>query len=276
MRGRSSSTRCSLLALVLSLLAPAARANGPIGDAPVFARIEALRPVAAAIAIDGNGGDWGAVPSLPDPTGDAGGDPSRDIVGVAIAPLADSLLVRIETAGPPSTQPLAFWLDVDFMGQEPLDIEIGLYAGFPDVLWFYPEGDDPNTAPFDSTTVIANVVEARIPYAQLAAALPPAMAAALTGPGARSWVRVMPYSVDFALPDPVDYGAAAASYRLVQTPYTLDAPLPAGAESATVIPPALDGLWYVGQGAFGLGTHAGTWGYDLSIVDDALHASIPY
>ncbi len=44
-----------LAPLVVSLAARVASANGPIGDAPVFARIEALRPVAAAIAIDGDG-----------------------------------------------------------------------------------------------------------------------------------------------------------------------------------------------------------------------------
>jgi len=104
------------------------------GDGPVFARIEALRPVAAAIAIDGDGSDWGAIPTFSDPVGDAGGDSSRDITSFAIAPLADALLVEITTASAPSTGDLAFWLDIDYMGQEPLDLEIGLYLGFPDIL----------------------------------------------------------------------------------------------------------------------------------------------
>src|SRR5262245_2026173 len=130
----------ALLALVLAALAPAARANGPIGDAPVFARIEALRPVAAAVTIDGNAAHWGATPTSVDPAGAAGGDGSRDIVATAIAPLADALLVRIETAAPPSTYDLSFWLYVDFAGQEPIELEIGLYVGFDDILWSRPEG----------------------------------------------------------------------------------------------------------------------------------------
>ena len=141
---------------------------------------------------------------------------------------------------------------MDFVGQEWTDLEIGLYAGFDDILWTYPEG---GAAAFqywnDSTTAVGNVVETRIPYAQLAAALPPAMAAALSGPGARSFVRVTPFTRDYSQPGAplVDTGAAVASFRLVPTPYALDTALPTGAESAVAIPPPLDGLWYVGQGA---------------------------
>ncbi len=258
--------------------AAAARANGPIGDAPVFARIEALRPVAAAIAIDGDGSDWGAIPELPDPAGDASGDLSRDIAGVSIAPLDDALLVRIRTAGAPSTDDLAFWLYVDFMGQQFLDLEIGLYLGFDDILWTYP-ATGPATFQYwsDSTTVIGNVVEVRIPYAQLATALPADMADALSGSDARSFVRVTPFTRDYTQPGVpiVDYGAAVASFRLVPTPYALDTALPA-AGTPVAVEPALDGLWYVDQGGFGLGTHAGYWGYDFSIVDNALHPDVPY
>ena len=274
-RGRA----LGIAALGAALLARVASANGPIGDAPVFARIDALRPVAAAIAIDGNGADWGAIPDFPDPAGDAGGDASRDITGVAIAPLADSLLVRITTAGPPSTYDLAFWLDVDFMGQEPLDLEIGLYAGFPDVLWTYPEGETPSFQYWsDSQLAIGNVVEARIPYAQLAAALLPAMAAALTGSGARPWVRVTAFTRDYSQPNAplIDTGPAVASFRLVPTPYALDSTLPPGGDAAVPVPPALSGLWYVEQGAFGIFSHAGYWGYDFSIVDASLFPDSPH
>lgn len=266
------------MAIGLSL-AFAARANGPIGDAPVFARIEALRPVAAAIAIDGDGADWGAIPNLPDPSGDAGGDASRDITHVSIAPLDDALLVRIETAGPPSTFDLAFWLYVDFMGQEWLDLELGLYLGFDDILWTYPAA---GAATFQywadgETTVIGNVVETRIPYALLAAYLPADMAAALTGGTARSFVRVTPFTRDYSQAGApiVDYGASVASFRLVPTPYALDTPLPAAGEPVPVAP-SLEGQWYLGQGGFGLGSHAGYWGYDFSIVDNALHPDVPY
>ena len=261
------------IAVAAALCAAPARANGPIGDAPVFARIEALRPVAAALSVDGDGSDWGAIPNFTDPAGDAGGDPSRDIVGFAIAPLADSLVVRIQTAGPPSSYDLSFWLDIDFMGQEPLDLEIGLYAGFPDILWTYPEGGTPFFQTFnDSQLAIGNVVEARIPYAVIAPLLPADMAAALTGPNARSWVRVTPFTMDYsqASVPRVDTGPAVASFRLVPTPYALDPPLPAPGTPVPV-PPALADQIYVGQGAFGLGSHAGYWAYDLNQVDALLH-----
>jgi hypothetical protein len=61
----------------------------------------------------------------------------------------------------------------------------------------------------------------------------------------------------------------------VPTPYALDAPLPASGDPVPIAPP-LDGLWYLGQGGFGLGSHAGYWGYDFSIVDNALHPDVPY
>src|SRR5262249_32247494 len=161
---------------------------------PVFAKIEALRPVAAALTIDGDGADWGAIPSLPDPAGDAGGDGSRDITGLAIAPLADSLAVRITTAAPPSTYPPSFWLYVDDVAAERVDLEIGLYPGFDDIVWTYPEGGTPTFHNFhDSELAIGNVVEARIPYAALQAAFPAGMPL-LTDPNARSYLRVTAFT----------------------------------------------------------------------------------
>jgi hypothetical protein len=123
MPGRQSRPLGRLLVAALAALPAVARAQG---DAPVFARIEALRPVAAAIAIDGNCSDWGAIPEYADALGDAGGDASRDITSVAIAPLDDALLVKLETAGTPSTADLAYWLDIDFRAHERLDLQLGL------------------------------------------------------------------------------------------------------------------------------------------------------
>ena len=271
----------ALLAAPVALLAGALRAAPPVvGDAPVFARIEALRPVAEAIAIDGTGADWGAIPSSADPAGDAGGDGSRDITDVAIAPLADSLLVRITTLAPPSTYDLSFWLYVDFMGQETVDLELGLYDGFDDIVWWYPEGGTPASSTWhDSQLAIGNVVEARIPYAQLAPLLPPAMAAALTGSGARPWLRVTAFTRDYTKPGVpiVDMAAPVASYRLVPTPYPLDSALPPGGDSpALSVPMPLDGLWYVVQGPFGIFSHAGYWGYDFSLVDIFMNPDSPH
>lgn len=87
--------RSVLLAAWLVLAVPAAGAASP-DDPQVFALIDSLVPVAGSIVVDGDCSDWGAIPIFADPVGDAGGDASRDISGVAIAPLDDALLVRIE------------------------------------------------------------------------------------------------------------------------------------------------------------------------------------
>jgi hypothetical protein len=246
-------------------------------DSATFALIDAVRAEAAGVAIDGSGADWSGIPAFPDPSGDAGGDASRDITSVSIAPTDTALLVRIATAGAPSTQDLAFWLDVDFMSQQPLDFQLGLYLGFPDILWVYPEGQAAAFQNWDqAVTVVGSVVEVRIPYALLDAVLPPAMQGRLTGASARSWVRVMPFTLNVFTDTRVDDGAAVASYRLIPTPYTLDPPLPAGAEDPVRVRSPLAGRWYVGQGAFGLGSHAGYWGYDLNLVDNALHEDVPH
>jgi murein DD-endopeptidase MepM/ murein hydrolase activator NlpD len=257
----------------LLVLAPAAHAD----DAPAYALIETLRPLAAAIAIDGQDADWAGIPAFPDASGDAGGDATRDITSVSIAPTDDALRVRIATAGAPSTVDLAFWLYVDFVAQERIDLELGLYLGFPDILWVYPEGQAATFQNWDhTTTVVGNVVELRIPYAQLDAALPASMQGRLSGAAARPFLRVFPYTVDIFSNQVVDQGAAVASYRLVPTPYALDPALPAGAEDARGIRSPLSGSWYVGQGAFGIGTHAGYWGYDLHLVDAALNPDAPH
>ena len=69
---------------------------------------------------------------------------------------------------------------------------------------------------------------------------------------------------------------AVASYRIKPTPYPLDAPTPMPATGVRDVGLPLAGQWYVGQGSFGLGTHAGRWSYDFHIVNHQLHASDPF
>jgi len=265
------------LLLACALLGAPSGAARAQGDAAVFARIEALRPVAAAIAIDGSCADWAAIPELPDPSGDAGGDASRDITGVALAPQADALAVKLETAGPPSGADLAFWLDLDFRAHEPLDLQLGLYPGFPDILWIYEEGAPATFHNWDfAVSAVGSCVELRIPYAELDAVLPASMQGQLSGSAARSWLRVRPFTVDIASGETVDRGAAAASFRLVATPYPLDPPLAPGGGATVEIPLPLAGAWYVGQGAFGLFSHASSFAYDLHRVNGELHPDDPF
>ncbi len=270
-RMSSAATLASVVAGVA--VAALAQAGPPYGDAPVFARIDAARAIAEDVVIDGAEGDWNGTPAFADPAGDAGGDASRDITSVSIAPLADALLVRIATSGAPFSSELAFWLYFDFMAHERLDVEIGLYPIWPDIVWTYPEGGAPSFQRVDvSELAVGGVVEARIPYTLLGAALPPAMASALAGPGARSWVRVFAFSTNGAV---VDRAPAVASFRLAPTPYVHDPPLPPGGDTPFALPLPLATQQYVGQGAFGLFTHATTWAYDLNQVTSTLDPDSP-
>lgn len=249
---------------MLPILAPSAAAAAD--DAAIWALIDALKPTAEAIAIDGNPADWGAIPAFPDPSGDAG-DASRDITSVRIAPTANALAVLIQTAGTPSSADWAFWIRIDFMNEQYDDVELAIHPSGNDVLFYAPE-DGCTQPPADycslawehATFAVGSAVEVRIPYAALDAALPPAMQGKLTGSTARSWLRVRPHTVDYPPPNyfytEIDDGSAVGSFRLVTTPYALDPPLPPGGDAYTALPDPLPGLWYVGQGAFTHGTHA--------------------
>lgn len=275
---RRANRALRLFGLLPPLVASAASAAG---DADMYALIDALRPVAEAITVDGNPADWGAIPAFSDPSGDSGGDSSRDITSVRIAPTASALHVLIETAGAPSAGGYAFWIRFDFMGEQYPDVELALDAVGPDGLTYFEETGCSNPGGCSlnwdgSTFAIGSAVEIRVPYAALDAVLPPSMQGKLTGAGARSWVRVLPHAVDY-LPSytEVEHGSAVASFRLVTTPYALDPPLPPGGDAYTALPDPLPGLWYVGQGAFTHGTHAGYWGYDLHQTDNALRPESP-
>jgi hypothetical protein len=277
-------SRTRWIAWLLPLLA--ASAVRAADDAAIYALIDSLKPTAEAITVDGNPSDWGAIPAVPDPSGDAGGDPARDITSVRIAPTANALYVLIQTAGAPTTADWAYWIRIDFMGEQFDDVELAINNSGADYLTYAPE--DGCTAPppdycsmaWEHATVgIGSAVEVRIPYAELDAVLPAAMQGKLTGSGARPFVRVHPHTIDYPPPNyyytEIDDGAAAASYRLVTTPYALDAALPAGGSPFTAVPDPLPGLWYVGQGSFTHGSHSGYWGYDLNKVDNALHIESP-
>ena len=55
-----------------------ATAGHAASDAEILSLVDALRPTAEAITIDGDLSDWGALPFFADPAGDAGPDPGLD------------------------------------------------------------------------------------------------------------------------------------------------------------------------------------------------------
>jgi hypothetical protein len=274
-------SRAILPALCVGLCASVAVASSP-DDAQIFERIDSLKPVADAIDVDGDCSDWGAIPVFPDPSGDAGGDAARDITGVAIAPLDAALLVRIDVAGTPPTDAQDFWIEVDYRKQQHFDLKFSL-SGFFQFFDAFPEvgeGPVPPRAAWSSHDVAAGsaCVEARIDWALLDPQLPAAMQGQGSGAGARTWVRVRATTgepLEFS-PTEIDFGAAVGSFRLVETPYTLDPAPPPGAESPFETDLPLTGDWYLGQGSHGVGSHAAIpWGFDWHRVDTALEPESP-
>jgi murein DD-endopeptidase MepM/ murein hydrolase activator NlpD len=253
--------------------AGAALAKDSDADAAVRARIARVKAIAERIVIDGSDADWAGIPRF---TGSSGrtDDPSRHIVTVAIAPRRDDLLVMLRTAGRPSREDRVFWLDVDFMGASANDFQVGIRSREPHVLWVFEEGRPVRATSIAGIEVaIGEVVEVRIPQAALAKALPAAMAEALRGSSARSWVRVSPFTWDPQTREQVAFGAAVASFRLSLGDEPLDPPLPRAMSAARALPLPLRGQWRVCQGAFGIWTHQGSWAYDFDKVDATLHPS---
>jgi hypothetical protein len=243
-------------------------------DAPLYRRIAQVRKVAEAVKIDGQEGDWEGIPEFGDPPNDSLGEAARDIVRAAIAPREEELLVLIETAQRPTTEDQAYWLNIDLMGFQADDLQIGLAANGEHTLWILEEGQ-PNVQKTirGIDVAIRDVVEVRIPYKVLAAALPPAMAVQLTGERARPAVRVTPFTWDKRTKRFTDYGPAVACFRLLPTPFPLDPPPPQGIKAVRAIDLPVAGKWYVGQGAFSLPTHREIFAYDFYIVDHTGHPS---
>ncbi len=268
--------------LFLTWFAPTSEQLWAGPDDRVFALIDTARSAATSIVVDGQADpQWTSIPSWPDPVGDAA-DASRDIVGVTIAPLADAWLLRIETAAAPSTADLAFWLFIDYRGRERLDLELGLYLGFPDVLWVYPEDAGASVQNWDHTATVlgSSFLEVRVPLTELAAVLPSPMADDLTGTNARPWVRITALSRD-TMGNIVDRAPPSAAYRLLETPYNLDGPLDTVSGEPSPAPPLVlptlptTQQQFVGQGAGGLTSHSAQWAYDLFQTDANLEPGSP-
>ena len=261
------------LAAPLAAAALAATAGDSDADAAIRARISQVKAIADKVAIDGSDADWTGIPRF---TGFSGrsDDPSRHIVAVAIAPRSDDLLVMLRTAGKPSREDRAFWLNVDFAGAAAEDYQIGLRTNGQHVLWVWEEGKPERELQVTGIEyAVKDVVEIRIDYAALGRSLPPGLAAALRGPNARSWVRVSPFTWDARTREFVSWGAAVASFRLSLGDAPLDPPLPRALPAARAIALPLKGQWRVCQGAFGIWTHQEAWAYDLDRVDATVHPS---
>lgn len=247
-------------------------------NAAVYRRIEEIRRATFRMRVDGSNRDWRAVPRMTDPRGDAGGDSSRDIVAVAIAPTEDALWVMFRTAGKPSGDSWVFSFDVDMMGGNGDDFRIeleSLQRGL--VLRLFDKDWKPGERiPLrQAEAVVRHVVEMRIPYRDIAAAIPPDKGRLLSGEKARPWVRIRCLTWNADRQREVDQGPMVASFRLIETPYPLDMPLPPRPREPFALKLPVDGQWLISQGPYGAISHRNQWAYDLLRVDRNGYQSAP-
>jgi len=247
-------------------------------DAAIYRRIEQLRRAAAKLRLDGFDTDWKPFPQFSDPQGDADGDGPRDLVAAAIAPTDSDLWVMLRTAAAPSADPLAFYVRIDLFGDRGYRLRVEWLAGGETLsVRLLDERGQPGPAmPMRrSRLAMRRCIELRIPYSDLAAALPEDLAKLVSGDSARPWVRVACNSWNARQLKMCDHGPAVGSFRLLPTPYPLDAPLPERPRPPIAMPLPVNGPWLVMQGSHGSFSHQGVWACDLVRVDAVGNCSQP-
>jgi hypothetical protein len=248
-------------------------------DAAVFRRIDDGRRAAARLRLDGRDEDWRALAELSDPRGDAGPDRSRDLVGAAIAPTETDLWLMLRTAAPPSAEPRSFYVEIDLAAPYGYDVLVELAArpAIPTARRLDRAGmatGEPWTLR-GTRLALGRVLEARIPWSDLAEGLLEEVASRMTGEAARPWVRIRTYTWDHREERIVDCGPSVASYRLRETPYPLDEPLPERPRPPVPLPLPLAGRWFLLQGPMGGHSHQGIWAYDWIRLDATGQAHQP-
>ncbi len=247
-------------------------------DAVVYRKIDELRRATAGLRIDGRDRDWRGVPKFGDVRGDAGEDSRRDIVAVAIALTKDHLALLLRTAAEPSTERWVFYFQVDMFGTTDNDfrIEVESPQRAPGIRLFDPDMQlgEPRKL-LDAKVAARDVLELRVPYREIAAALPEDQAELVNGPKARPWVRVQAQTWNAESQQWADFGPAVAGFRLIQTPYPLDVALPQRPYKPWAVDLPVRGEWFVSQAAFGRFSHQDIWAYDLVIVDETGRQSKP-
>ena len=220
-------------------------------DAQIRARIEAWRPVAEAIVIDGDESDWSELFTMRG---------AGDIEGIAIAPTAEYLAVRVRLG--PKADPLRpVLVSVDTGGGHPIDTIFKVHGSTVFVNWH----DDKRFQPLvDAVSARSGpVVELRVAWATLRDEAPKGHA--VHSP--RGWVRVRA-QLGRRGAERRSTPLAVASYRLTFPPPALDDPVPKRELSRVDAGLPLDGTWFVTQGAMSTsGSHTASWAYDLVIRD---------
>ncbi|MFQ5538399.1 MAG: M23 family metallopeptidase [Gemmatimonadota bacterium] len=264
----------ALRPLVVMLLLPGVL---PVGASPLSAQEgretipslrEYIRSQAARITVDGFPKDWGAVPRIPDASGDVS-DPSRDLTSATVVPTDDAILILLETRGAPSREDRAFWINLDVTGNPRPDVQVGLSPGGRHYVRTFDEEGRPRTLlRLRFTAAVDAAVEVAVPVTELERIL--RGRGPLKGNEARDWVRVVAFTWSRSGSRFGDF-TSAASYRIApgdfEPPATEEA-LPAGR-----LP--VSGRWFVSQGPTGSGTHRGLRAWDLTRTDEGLSPSDP-
>lgn len=230
-------------------------------------RARAALEVASGITIDGDPSDWAGIYRMhPDP---AHLPPARfGITGIAIAPTAEALAICVWIRDRPARNGGAFWLKLDLAGEATPDLILGCYwrrAHMLDVI--AADGRRERVALDGIEAELGEVLELRLPWAALAAAVPATLRDDhdLITAGRRDWIRVQAESWSYGGGEHRcrDRGLAVASPVLGVEPS-------AGAEVqepelTTAFP--LVGRWYCSQGADGRRSHRGQHAYDFLRLD---------
>ncbi len=98
-------------------------------DRPLIVDAKLAADLNSKIRLDGKADDWDSAKATADDLRDAlDKDWSRDIISSTAEYTADSLYVMMKTSEPPSTETLAFWVNIDLNDDERYEFQIGAQA----------------------------------------------------------------------------------------------------------------------------------------------------
>lgn len=261
----------SLLTLAIPMLAI------DFATIPIQERLATVERLSSAIEIDGLDSDWAQLPSYPDAAGDANGDDSRDIVLTRAVANDAGFFVCLRTLGKPSRDNYAFGFQLDITGLQSVDLELSAttISGTKTVRYF-PPGAASVEVPIEGIKfAIRDAVEWFVPWSSLVRALPSSITNRITGPDARPWLRVTPYTWNVADRRNYDRGGSAACFRVPLQ--TLDLPLPEQPPEILLLPSMAVGQCYIISGAKQgpFGAHPTGWAYDIGVYNSEHFPSSP-
>ena len=125
----TSTTRRVLATLVLTY-APNLSAETPRSleeaDRDILNRISRYHRASRALRVDGNPREWSALPSIAQPTPQAGVPSELQVLRVGVVPLMSGLYVMVATRRPLPNFNGSYWLILDVVGEDRFDFAVGV------------------------------------------------------------------------------------------------------------------------------------------------------